>query len=188
MAVAPLSVRVSQPQEPQPKRLKDGVVEWQISQWRSGQYKNQMIGPPECHVKKRILDHRKVADRNVKRPLTTCTSTPGHLYAIFEDLQQWLTDVGYLHHHRIHISTDRTLVNDARAMRVAEIMNDYRAIQLRISQYHVTPSASEYHEVGFGILRQCHAEAQAVLSIHFDPGALQAPTNSGEQTKRQLQR
>ena len=84
--------------------------------------------------------------------------------------------------------TDTIAVNDARAMRVAEIMNDFRTIQLRISQYQVTPSASEYHEAGFGILRQCHAEAQAVLSTHFDPGVLQTPSSTGEQTKRQLQR
>lgn len=79
-------------------------------------------------------------------------------------------------------------VNDARAMRVAEIMNDFRTIQHKISQYRVDPSQGEYHLAGYGILRQCHAEAQAVLATHFDPGAAQTAGGSAEQTKRQLQR
>ncbi|MCJ1407243.1 hypothetical protein MMC19_001314 [Ptychographa xylographoides] len=79
-------------------------------------------------------------------------------------------------------------LNDARAMRVAEVMNDFRTIQHRISQYRASPSQGEYHEAGFGILRQCHAEAQAVLATHFDAGSASSSGSSGEQTKRQLQR
>lgn len=79
-------------------------------------------------------------------------------------------------------------VNDARAMRIAEVMNDFCNIQHSISEYQIAIPASAYHEVGYGILRQCHAEAQAVLSTHFDPGSLAVPSSPGEQTKRHLQR
>ena len=72
-------------------------------------------------------------------------------------------------------------------MRVAEVMNDFRIIQHSISTCRANPSASEYQEAGYGILRQCHAEAQAVLSTHFDTGSM-GPPSPGEQTKRQLQR
>jgi len=83
---------------------------------------------------------------------------------------------------------NRLIVNDARAMRVAEVMNDFRTIQHKISQYHVNASQAEYHLAGYAILRQCHAEAQAVLATHFDPGSVQSSGTSAEQTKRQLQR
>ena len=72
-------------------------------------------------------------------------------------------------------------------MRIAEIMNDYRTIQHRISQYRANPPQGQYHETGYGILRQCHAEAQALLSTHFDPGS-QGSGTTPEQVKRQLQR
>jgi hypothetical protein len=73
-------------------------------------------------------------------------------------------------------------------MRIAEVMNDFRTIQHKISQYRVNPSQGDYHLAGYGILRQCHAEAQAVLATHFDPGSVQGSGSSDEQTKRQLQR
>lgn len=73
-------------------------------------------------------------------------------------------------------------------MRIAEVLNDFRSIQHRISQTQAHPSAQEYHEAGYGVLRQCQAEAQAVLSTHFDNGGLDVPTGSSEQTKRSLQR
>jgi len=79
-------------------------------------------------------------------------------------------------------------VNDARAMRIAEVMNDFSTIQHKISQYRVNPPQGDYHLAGYAILRQCHAEAQAVLATHFDPGSVQGSGSSDDQTKRQLQR
>ena len=80
------------------------------------------------------------------------------------------------------------LVNDARAMRVAEVMNDFRTLQHLITQLEANPSADDYYEEGYQILRQCHTEAQAVLNSQYDTGALQASGSVGEQEKRQLQR
>lgn len=80
------------------------------------------------------------------------------------------------------------VVNDARAMRVAEVMNDFQSLQHRISQYHSVIANEQSQEVGFSILRRCHADAQAVLAEPFDGGALEAPSSPGEQTKRQLRR
>lgn len=81
-----------------------------------------------------------------------------------------------------------SVVNDARAMRVTEIMNDFRNLQHYIAQIKPNPSAEEYYEEGYAILRQCTAEAQAVLSAHYDSGPLQVPTSNGEREKLQLQR
>ncbi|TKA62620.1 hypothetical protein B0A55_10338, partial [Friedmanniomyces simplex] len=40
-------------------------------------------------------------------------------------------------------------VNQARAMRVAEIMNDYRNIQNFMAAIRASPSAEEYNEEGY---------------------------------------
>ncbi|OCL10467.1 hypothetical protein AOQ84DRAFT_374888 [Glonium stellatum] len=57
--------------------------------------------------------------------------------------------------------------NDARAFRVTEIMGDYRNLQYYISQIRVTPSAEEYYLPGYSLLRQCSADAQALLAAPF---------------------
>ena len=79
-------------------------------------------------------------------------------------------------------------VNEARAMRVAEIMNEFRNLQHYIAQIKANPSSEEYYEEGYAILRQCSADAQAVLAARYDSGSLQVPTNNGEREKLQLQR
>ena len=82
---------------------------------------------------------------------------------------------------------DRSAVNEARAMRVAEVINDFHLIQRKMSQYQATPSPDEYHEEGYEVLRQCRAEAQAVLAAPFQNELLQVPRGPGEAEKRQLQ-
>ena len=72
-------------------------------------------------------------------------------------------------------------------MRIAEVMNDYQMIQRRISQYHVVAPQQDYYEGGYDILRQCRAEAQAVLAAPYDY-QLELPAGPGETEKRQLQR
>ncbi|KAI9881453.1 MAG: hypothetical protein M1830_000015 [Pleopsidium flavum] len=67
-------------------------------------------------------------------------------------------------------------------------MNDFRNLQHYIAQIKASPSPDEYYEEGYAILLQCTAEAQAVLSAHYDSGSLQVPTNNGEREKVQLQR
>ncbi|KAF7188419.1 hypothetical protein HII31_10081 [Pseudocercospora fuligena] len=54
-------------------------------------------------------------------------------------------------------------LNTARAMRVAEIMQDFKNIQMRISSIRANPSAEEYNEDGFVVLRQCVSAAQQII-------------------------
>lgn len=78
------------------------------------------------------------------------------------------------------------IVNQARAMRVAEIMTDFRNIQTYIASIRANPSAEEYNEEGYLVLRRCVAEAQVLLSQPFQtqPGG----RGDDEQDKMQLQR
>lgn len=62
-------------------------------------------------------------------------------------------------------------------MRIMEIMNDFRTLQMHISSLITRASASppdrESHYLdGYVVLRQCDAEAQAILATHFNPGNL----------------
>ncbi|KAI4187557.1 MAG: hypothetical protein L6R41_002745 [Letrouitia leprolyta] len=78
--------------------------------------------------------------------------------------------------------------NEARALRVVEIMNDFQALQQRIAEYAPNPPPEEYFEEGYQVLRQCRAEAEAVLTAPFPLNLAQAQNGSGEQEKFQLQR
>lgn len=86
------------------------------------------------------------------------------------------------------VPTDGMTVNEARAMRVAEVMNDFQMLQQYIMQPQPNPSAEDYHEAGYEILRQCRAAGSAVLSAQFEIDPSQLPDGSGEPEKRQLQR
>lgn len=76
-------------------------------------------------------------------------------------------------------------VNEARALRVVEIMNDFRTIQLHISS-HISraqaqpPEPQSYYDDGYVVLRQCSAEGQAILATHFNPGSLGLFSGIGE--------
>jgi hypothetical protein len=64
--------------------------------------------------------------------------------------------------------------NEARAMRILEIMNDFRTLQLHISSHtnrsQVNPTDQSYYADGFVVLRQCKADAEAILATHYNPG------------------
>lgn len=79
-----------------------------------------------------------------------------------------------------------TVVNQARALRVAEIVTDYRNIQNQIASVRSNPSASEYNEVGFALLRRCELEARALLQQPFQ--ASTGGARDEEQIKVQLRR
>lgn len=83
---------------------------------------------------------------------------------------------------------NRATVNEARALRVTEILQDYQQIQRRISQYQANPPQDEYNEVGYSLLRQCHIEAHALLNLPYLSEMLHAPSGPNEAEKRQLQR
>lgn len=67
-------------------------------------------------------------------------------------------------------------------------MRDFQSLQHRIAEYSPNPPAEEYFEEGYQVLRQCRAEAAAVLAAPFPLDLTQVSGGSGEQEKRQLQR
>lgn len=83
---------------------------------------------------------------------------------------------------------DQSTVNEARAFRIVEIMNDFQSLQHRIAEYAPNPPPEEYFGEGYQILRQCRAEAAAVLAAPFPLDLSQVGSGDGEQEKRQLQR
>jgi hypothetical protein len=85
--------------------------------------------------------------------------------------------------HPNHLFT----VNQARAMRVAEIMTDFRNIQNYIASIRTNPSAEEYGEEGYVMLRQCIVQAQALLSQPFQVQN-GSRTGDAEQDKIHLRR
>ena len=80
------------------------------------------------------------------------------------------------------------LVNEARALRVLELMKDYRNIQDRIAQLNASPPPDERNEVGYTILHRCHVESRALLNKPYAPEMLHPPTGANEAAKRQLRR
>jgi len=67
--------------------------------------------------------------------------------------------------------------NESRALRVLEIMNDFRTLQVHITSYVTRadanpPDQASYYLDGYVLLRQCSAEAQAILATHYNPGNL----------------
>jgi len=76
-------------------------------------------------------------------------------------------------------------LNHARAMRVAEIMNDFRNSQYHIANLQANPSAEDYYLEGYAWLRQCIAEAQALLNQAYGH-APQDPDGDAETEKSLL--
>ncbi|PGH18914.1 hypothetical protein AJ80_04333 [Polytolypa hystricis UAMH7299] len=78
------------------------------------------------------------------------------------------------------------IVNEARALRVAEIMNDFRTLQIHIAQLKSDPPQGEEFQAGYVVMRQCIAEAQTILSYQFQ--TVQSLQGDGDFEKVQLQR
>ena len=82
--------------------------------------------------------------------------------------------------------TDHTAaVNDARAMRIAEIMTDFRNLQHYLSQLRATPTAEEYYLEGYSLLRSCASEAQTILQTPFS-ASTGASSGDPERERQQL--
>jgi hypothetical protein len=83
------------------------------------------------------------------------------------------------------ITNATTLVNDARAIRIAEIMTDFRNLQYYLVQLRPSPTAEEYYLEGYSLLRQCIEEAQSILAKPF--AATSSPSEGDvEKQKQQL--
>jgi hypothetical protein len=83
------------------------------------------------------------------------------------------------------------LVNEARALRVVEIMNDFRTIQMHLSSHISCPRAhppdqQSYYCDGYVVLRHCNAEGQAILATHYNPGSLSLSGGMGEREEQKV--
>ncbi|KAL4923520.1 uncharacterized protein BDV17DRAFT_236911 [Aspergillus undulatus] len=79
-------------------------------------------------------------------------------------------------------------LNQARALRVAEIMNDYRTLLLHISQLNVSVPPEDQAEEGYRVLRECLAAASALMASSYSPSPPPANASSEEAEKAQLRR
>lgn len=79
-------------------------------------------------------------------------------------------------------------VNEARALRVVEIINDFRTLQIHIPQLKSEPPGGAEREEGYIVMSQCIAEAQQLLAAQFSPESAQHLSGNGEGEKIQLQR
>lgn len=78
-------------------------------------------------------------------------------------------------------------VNEARAMRIAEILSDFRHLQHYIANIRANPSAEDYYEEGYCVLRQCAEEAHTLLAQPYVCQGAE-PDGDSEREKDQLQR
>ena len=140
-----------------------------------------------CHIDlKGDVQANNVADMDRFSVSRCLTAKPCLLLS-----NSWLTDVrktpGCMTEWKISVLTV-LLVNEARAMRVAEIMNDFQNLQHLIATSQAPTPPDGYNQEGYEVLRQCRAEAQIVLAAPFPPENLHVPASPGEAEKRQLQR
>lgn len=80
-------------------------------------------------------------------------------------------------------------VNQARALRVAELLNDYRTLLVHIPQQHTDAPVEDYWEEGYIVMRECLSAAQNLISSNYEP--IPAPSGGSgneESEKAQLQR
>jgi hypothetical protein len=78
------------------------------------------------------------------------------------------------------------LVNDARAMRIAELINDYRTLQLHISQQLSSVATGDVQQEGFRILAQSSTAAQRLLAAGFASMPIEDQGSNPEMEKAQL--
>lgn len=118
------------------------------------------------------LPHRPRNDPGSFRPVIELTSIP------LANEPNDMSD-GSMSKRSAKTSTlaNRESENEARALRVLEIMNDFRTLQVHITSLVTRteanpPDQASYYLDGYVVLRQCNAEAQAILATHYNPGSL----------------
>ncbi|KAL4754894.1 hypothetical protein BDW72DRAFT_104275 [Aspergillus terricola var. indicus] len=79
-------------------------------------------------------------------------------------------------------------LNQARALRVAELMNDYRTLLVHINQLNVSIPPADQSEEGYRVLRECVAAANALMASNYNPSPPPANASGDEAEKVQLQR
>ena len=99
----------------------------------------------------------------------------------------------YAHHGEIP-QTNRVLffylrtVNNARALRVAEIINDYRTLLVHISEQNVPIPRDQFWEEGYVVMRQCLNDVQDLMASNYSPSLPESGREDEELEKTQLQR
>ncbi|KAB8226563.1 hypothetical protein BDV33DRAFT_197558 [Aspergillus novoparasiticus] len=73
-------------------------------------------------------------------------------------------------------------LNAARALRVAEIINDYRTLLVHIARHNVQIPTADYHEEAYKEIRDGLAAAQALMSANYNP--IVASTQSNTETEK----
>lgn len=94
---------------------------------------------------------------------------------------------------RISASANRESENEARALRVMEIMNDFRTLQVQITSLVTRPDSNppdqaSYYLSGYQLLRECNALAQAILATQYNPGSLGLGAGSSRVPDTEVQR
>ncbi|KAF9891107.1 hypothetical protein FE257_005043 [Aspergillus nanangensis] len=79
-------------------------------------------------------------------------------------------------------------LNQARALRVAEIINDYRTLLVHISQQNVQVPGAEINEDGYRVIRECLAASQTLMSSNYSAAIPPAHGNNEETEKAELRR
>ncbi|EYE94643.1 uncharacterized protein EURHEDRAFT_81380 [Aspergillus ruber CBS 135680] len=79
-------------------------------------------------------------------------------------------------------------LNQARALRVAEIINDYRTLLLHICEETIPSPIEEYFEEGHVIMREGHTAAQALMGSNYTPAAVPSNASNEEAERAELQR
>lgn len=132
------------------------------------------------------------ADSGISR-----SSTPGSQLTPSDSLTDSMSDGSMSKRpSQATASANREAENEARALRVLEIMNDFRTLQVHITSLTTRadaspPDQSIYYLDGYVVLRQCSAEAQAILATHYNPGSLglePGQVSDSEKQKATLQR
>jgi hypothetical protein len=79
-------------------------------------------------------------------------------------------------------------LNQARALRVAEIINDYRTLLIHVPQQNVQAPPEDAHEEGYVVLRESIAAAQTLISASYNARAGPTQASSEETERAELQR
>jgi hypothetical protein len=78
-----------------------------------------------------------------------------------------------------------TAVNETRAIRVAELIDDFHKVQTQIASVSFPSDADSSNEEGFTLMRQCRAQARALLSQPFQTNGTSC--DDEEEKKKHLQ-
>ncbi|OAX81886.1 hypothetical protein ACJ72_03770 [Emergomyces africanus] len=77
--------------------------------------------------------------------------------------------------------------NDARALRITELMNDFRTIHLNIASLKKDPPPMEQFSEGYAVMNQCLADAQSLLNLPFNTSSQGPSTDDDRVVKAHLQ-